>query len=111
MPSIGTPERLDPVTVVAVGAELLGADGGEVARVEGQDDAVPAILVEAVLPPAGARQREVGRGVSNRELRHSGALQRDRLDDHRRQRLASRAPSRSIRSTTSNPELTLPSRA
>ena len=55
---VGT-ELVEPLALVAVGAELLGADRGEVARIEGEDQLAAAVVGELVGLAAGAGQLEV----------------------------------------------------
>jgi hypothetical protein len=64
------PKGLDPVAIVSVRAKLLRAHRCEVARVEGEDDALAAVLGEPVGASAGAGEREVRGRAADPELGH-----------------------------------------
>ena len=57
-------ELVDPLAVVAVGAELLGAYRGRVTWVEGEDHVFATVLGEPEGLAVGARQLEVRRRIS-----------------------------------------------
>ena len=69
-------EPVDPVALVAVGAELLGADRGRVAGVEGEDHVAAAVVGEPVGLAAGAGQLEVRCRVAYVDLGHRARLDR-----------------------------------
>jgi hypothetical protein len=56
-------EAVELVALVAVGAELLGADGGEITGIEGEDELAAAIVGKPVRLLAGAGKLEVRGGI------------------------------------------------
>ncbi len=82
-------ELVEPVGVVAVGTELLGADRRRIPRVEGKDDVAAAVLGEPEGRAAAPGQLEIGRRVSYVHLGHTASLEqlatldRYRFDQHR----------------------------
>ena len=105
-------ERLEPVPVVPIGAELPGADRREVPWIEGEDHAVPPVVEGGGSPQrgAGALELELRCHLTDAEPRHQPPRIVTRRMTTGARGLPLAEPSCSIRCTTSNPSSPGPQR-